>query len=435
MKNITAQYQLLKEGKMSKDAFVRSARISFPQYISSVTSYKDAVSILKGKRLLSEMDDVKPSKEEIIAQFLQDKGMTYEPDELDYKDAQELEKRMADAGYEADFDLGGDFAEEEEFFEAKDKKQSINEVKDNSGYTYIQDKPVVPQIDLVNPYQLKKGVEEELSKMSDLSGDAYFVALDRALKAMTKDPNKFRDLQFANYKDVKKADEELQMTEVGKKSKTKAKTDSAGYVKKPVKKDEAANVSVKKENKKGKPQGVKEMTNKPKTAKGISKTMELPGKEQVLKSLKEHLAKKKAELNEDMHHDYTMGMEVHTPSGVGKVSEIVGSTITVEMHNGARQDFQVNVLNKQKEVHHEQPYVETSEEQPKTGITKEQVMNKLKEFFSKKKKKTEAMDVVKAKSQDGDDVVVGTYTAGQGKAQAGKLKSKGITSATSQTLK
>lgn len=369
MKNITAQYQLLKEGKMSKDAFVRSARMSFPQYISPVTSFKDTVSILKGKRLISETESTQ-----------------------------------------------------------------INEATTNSGYTYIQEKPSVPEIDLVNPYQLKKGMEFELSKMSDLSGDAYLVAVDKAVKAIMKDKDKYKDLQIANHKEIKKADEELKMTEVGKNKKTKAKTDSAGYIKKPVKKDEAANVSVKKEDKKGKPKGVKEMTNKPKSAPGISKTMELPGKEKVLKALKEHLNKKKAELNEDMHHEYTHGMEVHTPSGVGKVSEIMGSTITVEFDNGKAQDFQVNILNKQKEAIKNAPQMEVSQEEPKKGITKEQVMNKLKEFFSKKKKIKE-LDIVTAQNDKGETTTVTTTPTGQGKRKAAQLNQQGVRTAKSQTLK
>ena len=56
MKNITKQYQDLLEGKMSKDNFMRTARREFPQWISSVNSFKDAVSILKSKRILTEAD-------------------------------------------------------------------------------------------------------------------------------------------------------------------------------------------------------------------------------------------------------------------------------------------------------------------------------------------------------------------------------------------
>lgn len=54
MKNIQAQYQDLLEGRMSKSNFMRNLRMQFPQHISPSTSYEDSVSILKGKRILSE---------------------------------------------------------------------------------------------------------------------------------------------------------------------------------------------------------------------------------------------------------------------------------------------------------------------------------------------------------------------------------------------
>lgn len=54
MKNITKQYQDLLEGKMSKDNFMRSVRRDFPQWISPVNSFNDAVNILKSKRILNE---------------------------------------------------------------------------------------------------------------------------------------------------------------------------------------------------------------------------------------------------------------------------------------------------------------------------------------------------------------------------------------------
>lgn len=52
--NITALYKKLNEGKISKDFFMKNVRMQFPQYISPVTSYKDAVNILTGKRIISE---------------------------------------------------------------------------------------------------------------------------------------------------------------------------------------------------------------------------------------------------------------------------------------------------------------------------------------------------------------------------------------------
>ena len=56
MKNITKQYQDLLEGKMSKENFMRSVRRDFPQWIAPVNSFKDAVNILKSKRILTEAD-------------------------------------------------------------------------------------------------------------------------------------------------------------------------------------------------------------------------------------------------------------------------------------------------------------------------------------------------------------------------------------------
>lgn len=390
MKNITTEYKLLKEGKISKDAFVRSARISFPQFVSPTTSIKDAISILKSKRILSENEGIeRPSKEEIIAQFYRDYEGLVDPgdDEMDYKYAVELEKRLNDAGYEADFDLSGGFSEDELY----ENTVLINESKTNSGHSYIKQEVEFPLIDIANPYQLKAGVKFELSKMDDMTGNAYQVALDKALKNIAKNKDAYRDLQLANFDEVKKEDETLQMKEVGKKSKNNDKTDSAGFLKKALVKNEKANVSAKKENVKGKPKGVKEMNQKPKTASGIKQTMEVPGKEQVLSELKSFL-QKKSRISEDMHYKYTVGQEVNTPKGVGQVTEIVGGTITVKFGNDSMEDFQVNVLDKQPNISHERPNLDVaqSNEETSTKLSKKDIIKKLKEYFSKNKKVKES---------------------------------------------
>ena len=54
MKSIQNQYIDLKEGKMSEANFMRNLRMSMPQYITNVTSFKDAVRILKNKSILNE---------------------------------------------------------------------------------------------------------------------------------------------------------------------------------------------------------------------------------------------------------------------------------------------------------------------------------------------------------------------------------------------
>ena len=56
MKSIANQYLDLKEGRMSQFNFMRSLRMTMPQYITNVTSFNDAVKILRNKAILSEAD-------------------------------------------------------------------------------------------------------------------------------------------------------------------------------------------------------------------------------------------------------------------------------------------------------------------------------------------------------------------------------------------
>ena len=54
MKSIKQQYIDLKEGKMSQQNFMRNLRMTMPQYVTNVTSYGDAVKILRNKGILNE---------------------------------------------------------------------------------------------------------------------------------------------------------------------------------------------------------------------------------------------------------------------------------------------------------------------------------------------------------------------------------------------
>ena len=53
-KTLQQQYNLIKEGKGNKDDFLKNARRVFPEFISPLTDYRDAVTILKGKSILHE---------------------------------------------------------------------------------------------------------------------------------------------------------------------------------------------------------------------------------------------------------------------------------------------------------------------------------------------------------------------------------------------
>lgn len=53
-KTLQQQYNLIKEGKGSKDDFLKSARRVFPELIAPLTDYNTAITILRGKSILNE---------------------------------------------------------------------------------------------------------------------------------------------------------------------------------------------------------------------------------------------------------------------------------------------------------------------------------------------------------------------------------------------
>jgi len=61
MKSIFDQYKALNEGKLSEAQFLRNVKMTLPKFISNVTTFKDAVKILKNKGIISE---AKPSPTE-----------------------------------------------------------------------------------------------------------------------------------------------------------------------------------------------------------------------------------------------------------------------------------------------------------------------------------------------------------------------------------
>jgi hypothetical protein len=64
MKSIQNQYIDLKEGRMSQANFMRNVRMTLPQYVTNVTSFKDTVRILKNKAILNENLDAKDEEDD-----------------------------------------------------------------------------------------------------------------------------------------------------------------------------------------------------------------------------------------------------------------------------------------------------------------------------------------------------------------------------------
>ena len=160
----------------------------------------------------------------------------------------------------------------------KDKKKAD---KTNYGHKDIAD------IDMVNPYELKKGIRIEMVDTED-----YIKAMDKAVKKLKKDPMFYSNL-IANAKETKgkRADvpTEVKDKKLNKISdKLKDKANEMEVSKKDVTKKNANDSLNKKEKASGKPKGVKEMTMTPKKAKGM-KSMDIPGKEKKI-NLKESIS-------------------------------------------------------------------------------------------------------------------------------------------------
>jgi hypothetical protein len=201
----------------------------------------------------------------------------------------------------------------------KKAEQKVAQMNSNSLNEADANIPTDPSVDRVNPYFLKRGVQMLLAKEKELTNDSYIKALNKAALMLQKNPHVFDEEMFANAKDVAKADAKLETEEV-KKANHKNKANEMKKVK------------------------VKSL------------------KESAIEELAAHL-KKKDLINEDSHWKHHVGSEVHTADGKGKVIEIVGGTLTIEMEDGTQKDYQINTID-----HHTQ---KAQEQEPTQGAQAE----------------------------------------------------------------
>ena len=307
-------YRKHKAGEVSRDKFIYEVRRdkNLP-WVTNLTSFDDAVKILKNKGIISEAEitkaneaagdvdtkgiyDIKMRNGEVIA-----KGVKFYPNGEWYQETET-----------GGIKLGGKIPDGASVTRVG---ETLNEVDNNV--------PTDPAVDRVNPYFLKKGVQMLLDKEKELTNDSYIKALNKAALMLQKNPHAFDEEMFANAKDVAKADAKLGTEEVKKNN--LVNKDRQMKKMKGQNIDKANTKVSTKENKKGKPKGVQMM------------------KEDALKDLYNSL-KKKDLINEDSHFKHHVGSEVHTADGKGKVVEIVGGTLTVEMEDGKLVDVQINSI-------------------------------------------------------------------------------------------
>ena len=201
----------------------------------------------------------------------------------------------------------------------------------------VTDEETTRIIDRLNPYRFNKALFVELDKLPVINDETYNKTRTKVAKKLQKDPNAYREDQFANSKDVAKADEKLQMVPIKKDNFVDEKRGMTKIKGQIIPKSNTKSST--KENRKGKPKGVKELTYNAKKAKGITKVMPSTGVQKIVEGLFSQLFKKKVELTEDYHHEYGHGQSVPLSEkdceafGVktGIVKEINGGTLTITL--------------------------------------------------------------------------------------------------------
>jgi hypothetical protein len=206
MKSIQNQYRDLKEGRMSQQNFMRNLRMTMPQYVTNVTSFNDAVKILRNKAILTEalnenslLDEITSEMEngnsyaEAIAKVAakynmnEDRLATMVPEEAvgDKAYADNYEGPVDDS----DVDWTNENEDEDDEIEAMIKKmedektgeeavmsqfdpmeEELNEAKKKEAKTELHPNKIHPQ-------ELRMGIRVELEHTDDLD-KAKKIALD-----------------------------------------------------------------------------------------------------------------------------------------------------------------------------------------------------------------------------------------------------------------
>ena len=182
MKSIQNQYIDLKEGRMSQQNFMRNLRMTMPQYITNVTSFGDAVRILKNKSILNE--NMGPKPEEKTSE-----------DEFDAILNQIEDEKAGEEAVKAQYD--------EELNEAKSKKPELHPNQ-------------------IHPGELRMGIRVEMEHTDDVD-KAKKIALDHlaenpfyytALKLAGVESPSAPKVKQPEEKKAKKAKETIQLVDL-----------------------------------------------------------------------------------------------------------------------------------------------------------------------------------------------------------------------------
>jgi len=287
MKSIQNQYIDLLEGKMSQYNFMRSLRMSLPQYVTNVTSFKDAVKILKNKSILTENLDPnhKRFSDEEINQ------MKNEYDNLEHEGQSEEDYNQAVSHW-----LNSKGITEDEWMEIQGEHDHNNyqfgtnvdplqEIKSTNKIKGGKGDKLTP--DRVDQRELYRGIRVEMEHTKDPE-KAQEIALDH----LAEDPAYYTKLYWMGLDDenkpkkVSKKKRSDVPIEVDKKcSNTKDKSNEMKPVKGYAK--EKANANKAKKEAPHQVKGIQLMSLVPKSVRGVKK-MDATGEKMKKMKLKEN---------------------------------------------------------------------------------------------------------------------------------------------------
>ena len=172
MKSIQNQYNDLKEGKMSQANFMRNLRMTMPQYVTNITSFKDSVRILKNKGLLHESMAAYGAEEEIVDEM----NMAVQPEESnDDAEFDAILKQLED-------EMAGEIAVKSDVLdEPLEEEEQLNEGKG---------KELHPNA--IHPGELRMGIRVEMEHTDDID-----VAKKIALDHIAENPFYYTALKLA----------------------------------------------------------------------------------------------------------------------------------------------------------------------------------------------------------------------------------------------
>jgi hypothetical protein len=344
MKSIKQQYIDLKEGRMSQANFMRNLRMTMPQYVTNVTSYNDAIKILKNKSILNESIinqlekgievEKEHTKDEVKAAQIAIDHLKEDPKYYTKLTKAGLEEEMDDDDAEilAMIDKIEKEKEGEEAVMAQ-YDENLNEAK---SWTNTDGKEMYAQfkeIDNLNSQEVLIGIDFEMEENHELSKEEAAKIVVRKLK---QNPNYYTSHALAGreMKEIPTIGKLIPGSDQMKPLKNEADLVDEDNGMKPIKGIEKIKASANKASKEtNKPEGtISLMSLVAKTSKGVTKMVATGEKMKVVKEgYEDFLAQKKSkETAAETHNGFKRGDKVMIDPDAAKATGLkAGKVYTI----------------------------------------------------------------------------------------------------------